>query len=200
MKRRLSHRERVLRKKAQKRDALYLTFSIIIFFALYSSVFAPIAGHLLKTVKADTKIVSPTPTTTPTPVNVHFKDKRINTLYSFLKAKGSPLADYAGYMVSQSDENGLDWTLLAAIAGKESGYCTTNPASSFNCWGIGGSSFMYFANYEEAIAYEATLLGTNYRYNEISGIQAKYCPFSDGCASNWAQDVTNFSREVLANE
>lgn len=128
-----------------------------------------------------------------------YVDERAEKLGKYLKKKGSPLAAHANYIIEQSDRNGIDWTLIVAIANKESTLCKHIKPGSHNCWGLGGRNFMYFDSYEAAIKYEAELLNRAYREVANRGIQQKYCPDYE-CASNWVQTVSNTSREILEVE
>ncbi len=64
------------------------------------------------------------------------RDERAIRLETFLRVKGSYLADYTDLIVEQSDAYGVDYRLLVAISGVESGYCKVN-FRPFNCWGYG---------------------------------------------------------------
>lgn len=128
------------------------------------------------------------------------EDPRIIKLKTFLKSKNSPLADYAELIVKEADNYDIGWTRLVAISGMESHYGLKIPSGSHNAWGLGGSKFMRFESWPEAISYASRQLGSNYKLNENSGIQAKYCPSSSGCNPEWAKVVTNNSKEILAME
>lgn len=130
-------------------------------------------------------------------IKEYIKDDRANKLQSFLTSKGSPFANMATYIVEVSDKAGIDWTLLTAISGKESGYGVAGRC--FNAWGLGGRSFMCFNSWKESIAFEANLLGESYRANAVGGIQGKYCPTYE-CASDWTNFVVNASQEILVSK
>lgn len=125
-------------------------------------------------------------------------DFRIEKLQLFLEDKDSPLAPYAEYIVEQSDINGIDWTIIISISRIESDYCKKTIADSHNCWGLGGSNFMHFDSYEDAISYEARLLNKYYRKSTNEAIKTKYCPSSDGCNPEWADVVTDTSHSIIS--
>jgi hypothetical protein len=137
-------------------------------------------------------IQPPTPIPTPLP-----EDKRVTKLRAYLTKKKSILAQHAEYIVQVSDDNGIGWTEIVAISNKESELCKHIRKDSHNCWGWGGSNRMYFKSYEEGIAFTAKTLNEKYRANANRGIQQKYCPTSDNCASNWVSTVTATSHEIL---
>ncbi len=85
-------------------------------------------------------------------------DIRLLLLNSFLKKKGSPLADYSADFIRVADEQGLDWRLLPAIAGLESSYGKRLIQSSFNPFGWGGG-YIYFEDW--ANGFEKVARGLN---------------------------------------
>lgn len=128
------------------------------------------------------------------------EDPRALKLYNYLKSKGSPLADQSAYMLQLADEFDLPWTLMPAIAGKESSYGKNVRAGSYNPFGLGGvDNYMYFGSWEEAILYEAKLLSNHYRFNMNKGIQKKYCPTVE-CDRDWAEHVTEFQQSILIQQ
>lgn len=205
---RLTRVQQINKRRAQVRDILYIGFSTLILIGLCKTVLTPFISDTHHTVDAQTLPEVPTvtfptetiSTPTPTAIPFHIQDKRVAALVRYLRYKGSPLADYAGFIVQESDNYGLDWTLIVAIAGKESGFGIYIPSGSYNAWGLGGANnMMYFSSWEDAIAYEAQLLSNNYRAAEYAGIQYNYCPSSE-CDPNWTNDVTHFSEEMVASK
>jgi hypothetical protein len=67
-------------------------------------------------------------------------DTRVIRLEKFLRGKYSYLANYAGLIVQLSDQYGVDYRLVVAISGVESGYCKVNFRPN-NCWGFGNYSW-----------------------------------------------------------
>lgn len=127
-------------------------------------------------------------------VEVEKKDYRAERLEKLLKDNESPLAEYADYIVEQSDLNAIDWTILVAISKMESDYCKATISKSHNCWGLGGSNFMYFDSYKDSIKFTAELLNKHYRMNMNTAIKSKYCPSSDGCNPQWANIVSDVQK------
>lgn len=148
-----------------------------------------------------TKIISPLPKN-PEKLIIIKEDKRISKLRLFLNQKSSPLADYAKEIVEASDAQGVDWTLITAIAGKESSFGKQIKEDSYNAWGLmawnktGKRFIRSFSSWKEGISFEAKLLSENYRLNANRAIGIKYCP-KEECSDTWAEDVSSFSTQVL---
>lgn len=147
--------------------------------------------------KTSISIVEETPVQEIIVKEVEKTDFRVEKLREFLEDKESPLAPYSEYIVEQSDINGIDWTIIVAISKIESNFCKNTITASNNCWGLGGSNFMYFDTFEDAISFEARLLNKHYRKGTNEAIKNKYCPASDGCNSSWADIVTDTTSELL---
>lgn len=121
------------------------------------------------------------------------KDKRVAILKAFFRRHDSPLYEQAEYIVKVSDENGLDYRLLPAIAMQESTACKVIPKNSYNCWGWGiyGNKITRFESYQTAIETIARGLKKNYIDHGLispEDIMAKYNPSSNG---SWARGVSN---------
>lgn len=63
-------------------------------------------------------------------------DPRVIVLKKYLAQFNSPLEDHAGDFVKYADQYGLDWKLVASIAGLESTYGKRIPGG-YNAWGWG---------------------------------------------------------------
>ncbi len=89
------------------------------------------------------------------PQNIPFKqaDKRIQVLKSYFKKYNSPLENDASVFIEVADKYDIDYRILPAIAGVESGFGKFIPYNSFNGWGWGiyGGKVTYFSSWEEAI-------------------------------------------------
>lgn len=135
-----------------------------------------------------------------THITVSYKDVRAQRLYEDLKKANSPMAGSAGTFIQMADKYGLDWTLMPAIAFKESSL-GKHIANDFNPFGMTtglktGPRFRAFSSWEDAIETEAKLLSGNYRMNSNMAIGSKYCPASE-CSDNWAETVTNYSLALV---
>lgn len=182
-----------------KKDAVYILLSGLIILGLSRGVASLLKGpteYAMSKLETQEVLAKDAPITSPTPevVYVPLKDDRAEKLEAFLTEKDSPFAHLASYIVEKSDENGIDYTLIASISGKESTF--GKYSRCYNAWGLGGRDFMCFQSWEESIDFTARLLGKHYRENMIAGIQPKYCP-SFECASDWVAFVTSSSEEIL---
>lgn len=126
-------------------------------------------------------------------------EAREGILESYLKSKGSPLADYANDLITVSDEYALDWRLVASISGQESHFCEKTPLNSNNCWGWGWheTSKTTFPDYSIGIRKVAKSLRTDYLNRGLltpCQIMTRYTPFSPNGA--WCKGVTYFMDEI----
>ncbi len=97
-------------------------------------------------------------------------DYRKLRLYHFLKENNSPLQAYTDDFVEAADVWQIDWRLLPAISGLESGYGKRLVPGSHNGYGWAGGYF-YFEDWSESIFYVSRKLRTNY-YNK--GLESPY--------------------------
>ncbi|MCL5411339.1 MAG: glucosaminidase domain-containing protein [Patescibacteria group bacterium] len=120
-------------------------------------------------------------------------ENRVLKLEKYLNSRNSPMANSAADFVEIADKYNLDWKLLPAIAGVESGYGVATPGN-FNPFGW-NNALTGFANWRESIETVASGLRTNYiREGEItpSKIGPKYAPPSPF----WASRVERFMAEI----
>lgn len=136
--------------------------------------------------------------------SVVVSDSREDTLEAYLLSKKSPLASSATHFVRISDEWGLDYTLLPAIAGVESGFETAGNTTDFNPFG-----FMCqgrpcrFVSYSEAIARVGRSLGEGRAYatwrstGSILELAKKYNYVSP---EDWTRKVRYFQQQIKGGE
>lgn len=114
-------------------------------------------------------------------------------LRDFLKSYNSPLSPYASDFINEANKNGLDWKLVAAIAGVESYFGQQIPYNSYNGWGYGvyGNNVRNFESWPDGIAVVSKALRVDYLDNwgatnvyEIGAIYA--------ADPAWANKVTHF--------
>lgn len=125
-------------------------------------------------------------------------DARPVIIQQYLEKYNSPLEPYADYLVEVSDQYGLDFRLLVAIAQQESNLGKKAPEDSFNAWGWGVHSrgTLRFSSWEEGIATVAAGLKEKYIDQGLTTpeeIMAKYTPLSNG---SWAFGVNQFIDEL----
>ncbi len=125
-------------------------------------------------------------------------DSRPLIIKKYLTSFDSPLLPYADLIFKTSQDYGLDYRLLLAIAQQESNLCKKIPEDSYNCWGWGIHSrgTLRFSSYEEAILAVAKGLKEDYLDKGLKTpeeIMTKYTPLSDG---SWAFGVRQFMEEM----
>ncbi len=88
-------------------------------------------------------------------------DPRVTTLAAFLAQFNYPLSPYAYNFIESADKNGIDWRLLAAIAGIESTFGKHIPYGSFNAYGWSNGNYR-FQSWEQSIEYVSAYLKDKY--------------------------------------
>lgn len=124
-------------------------------------------------------------------------DERPEILREFLNQYKSPLADSAQTFIEAADRNDLDWRLVAAISGVESGFAHALPYNSYNAWGWGiyGNNVHRFVSYDVAINTISDGLGQ--RYIKKWGAKTVYDIGRYYAADpNWANKVMFFMNKI----
>jgi hypothetical protein len=97
---------------------------------------------------------------------VDVSDTRAQKLRAYLASYNSPLAADADTFIEEADKNGLDWKLVAAIAGVESTFGKEIPTGSYNAWGwgvfTGAQDGVHFTDWTDGITKVSEGLKTNY--------------------------------------
>jgi len=95
------------------------------------------------------------------------QDNRAQILRSYLEQYHSPLADHAETVIKEADANHLDWKMVVAISGVESGFGNAIPPYSYNAWGFGvyGSNVRRFTSWDDGI----TVVSTSLRHDYMDG-------------------------------
>lgn len=152
-----------------------------------------------------TKVPESTPAPSPEIVqSVEASDARADTLKAYLLSKKSPLADSATYFVRIADTYSLDYTLLPAIAGVESGFETTGNTSDFNPFGyMCEGRPCRFLSYSEAITRVGRSLGEGRAYasfrssGSLLELAKKYNYVSP---EDWTSKVRYFQQQIKGGE
>lgn len=123
---------------------------------------------------------------------------RIEIITQFLKKYRSPLVPYAKHIVDTSDQYGIDFRLIPAIAMQESNLCRVIPDNSYNCWGFGiyGGRVTRFKDYAEGISVVTKTLALKYKQRGLvtpNEIMSMYTPSSNG---SWANSVNHFMNQL----
>lgn len=131
-------------------------------------------------------------------------DERVERLGKYLVYKKSPLAGSEGDFIRISDSYSLDWTLLPAIAGVESGFERAGNIHDFNPFGyMCKGRPCVFESYAEAIERVARTITGNRAYAKFqaSGSVSELAPvYNYVSPEDWTSKVTFFQREVISHE
>jgi hypothetical protein len=130
-------------------------------------------------------------------------DSRIETLESFLEKYNSPMASEAESFIKASDDNGLDWRLLPAIAGVESTFGKFTPScAEYNSFGWTSTTspcgFYRFESYREAIYLVAQKIGNGSQYAKyrssrtIRDLSSTY----NNSEQKWVHDIGFFMSKL----
>jgi hypothetical protein len=109
-------------------------------------------------VQENISVVNPVVIPIEEPKQVDPLQERKSALKKYLNAKGSPLASYSDTIAEQEH-----WKLIIGIASAESSLCQKYPASTYNCWGVGGAWDLHkYSGFAEAITKVNSLLDRKY--------------------------------------
>ncbi len=130
---------------------------IIILSLLFATLSRPAVVHAEPEAGAAAKLISHVPQA----------DTRVDQLRGFLASHNSPMTLEAQHFVKEADRLGLDWKLVAAIAGVESTFGKQVPAYSNNGWGwgvfTGTNDGVHFKDWKDGI----TQVSEGLRYNYV---------------------------------
>lgn len=131
------------------------------------------------------------------------RDARVAVLAEYLRYHNSPMAGNAADFIEAADRYDLPWTLLPAIAGKESGFGKAIPRNSYNPFGwavyTGQQQGVKFNSWREAIFRVARGIREDYfnrGLNTPALMEPYYTPPSPGKGHPWLNDVTFFMAEI----
>ena len=123
-------------------------------------------------------------------------------LQRFLVTHGSPMAPFAGDFISAAHKYGVNWRLIVAISGVESGFGrvipeSSNGALSYNAWGWTGGSgtFNGFANFSSwSSAIYAITSGIAHAYGNQSPFVMQ--PVYDPPNPQWSYEVQSYMNQL----
>lgn len=125
-------------------------------------------------------------------------DPRITKLQNYLEMHASPLADEAGHFVTEADRLGLDWKLVAAIAGVESTFGKHVPRNSYNGWGwgifTGASDGIHFASWKDGITTVSE--GLKYKYIDKGATSVEQIGRIYAASPAWSYKVRFFLEKI----
>lgn len=103
-------------------------------------------------------------------------DLRPAQMHAVLLKYNSPMVGLEDKLIAIAEQAGLDWTLLAAIAGTESSFGKRMPYQCINPygWGIYGEHKLCFESFEAAITGVAQGLASKYNTTSLVTIARTY--------------------------
>lgn len=121
------------------------------------------------------------------------EDEREEKLRKFLKTYNSPLAAYSHFLVKTADQYYLDWKLLPAICGVETGFGNRAPFNSFNAYGWNNGKY-YFKDWPDGIEIVSKALKENYIDRGVKTVEQIGPIYAT--SPLWAQGVAYFMRKI----
>jgi hypothetical protein len=115
-------------------------------------------------------------------------------LESFLRAQGSPFAGNAEDFITAADKYGLDWKLLPAISGVESGFGHVYVNGTYNAWGWGGG-YIRFTSWSDSIDQIAAGLHDHYLSHGLTTPEA-IAPVYAPPSWTWGSNVRMYMNQI----
>lgn len=127
------------------------------------------------------------------------RDHRVTQMRVVLAKYKSPLVGLENVLINTAEKYGLDWTLMAAIAGTESSFAKRMPANCNNPygWGIYGDHKICFKTLEESI--EGVASGLAKKYN-ISTLESIACTYNKVSTFEWIGHTKYFINLIKTAE
>ncbi len=126
-------------------------------------------------------------------------DYRAPRLKGYLASHNSALEWQALHFVAEADRLGLDWKLVAAIAGVESNFGKRIPPSSYNAWGwgvyTGTKDGVHFGNWKEGITEVSEGLRLRYLNRGLTTVEQIGRTYA--ASSHWARSVHFFIDQIV---
>ncbi|MDP1723030.1 MAG: hypothetical protein Q8L37_07620 [Candidatus Gottesmanbacteria bacterium] len=126
------------------------------------------------------------------------RDERIDRLRTYLAMHNSPLVEESAHFIAEADRLGLDWKLVAAIAGAESTFGKRVPGGSYNAWGwgipTGAQSGIAFDSWKEGITKVSE--GLKNRYIARGAISVEQIGRIYAASPRWAGNVRFFINAI----
>lgn len=145
----------------------------------------------------------PTILPTPTIERSEVIDSRVVRLRAYLQEKQSPLMESSDAFIRIADKYELDWTLLPAIAGVESGFERAGNTGDHNPFGyMCKSGPCSFDSFDEAIETVGRTIGTGRAYTRFqeSGSVSVLAPvYNYVSPEDWTAKIIYF-QEVIKKQ
>jgi len=126
-------------------------------------------------------------------------DLRADQMRVVLTKYNSPMLGLENILIQTAEKYGLDWTLLAAIAGTESSFGKHMPHECINPygWGIYGDHKLCFSSFEAAIEGVASGLAKKYNISTLESIARTYNTVS---TDGWISHTRFFINKIKTAE
>lgn len=130
-----------------------------------------------------------------TRISAQKHDMRAVQMREVLSQYDSPMVGLEDVLIQTAQKYGLDWTLLAAIAGTESSFARRMPYQCNNPygWGIYGSNKICFESLEASIEGVASGLFAKYNLSTLESIAHTYNTVS---TDSWISHTRFFMRKI----
>ena len=135
--------------------------------------------------------------TTKSFANEH--DTRVAQMRVVLTKYNSPMIGLEDVLIKTAEKYGLDWTLMAAIAGTESSFAKRMPYQCNNPygWGIYGDNKLCFESLGASIEGVASGLAKKYNISSIESIARTYNTVS---TDGWISHTKFFMNKIKTAE
>ena len=130
-------------------------------------------------------------------------DFRVVRMHEVLESYHSPMVGHEAALIAAADRNGLDCTLMAAIAGTESTFGRFMPYSNGELcinpygWGVYGNNVMCFKSFEDAADQVAAGLARGYNTTSLETIARTYNTVS---TDGWISHTRYFMNKIKTAE
>ncbi len=126
-------------------------------------------------------------------------DPRAAQMAVVLAKYKSPMLGLEDTLIKTAEKYGLDWTLMAAIAGTESSFAKRMPHECINPygWGIYGSNKICFESLEDSIEGVAAGLAKKYNISSLETIARTYNKVS---TEGWISHTRFFMNKIKTAE
>lgn len=131
-------------------------------------------------------------------------DMRQSQMRVVLTKYHSPMIGLEDVLIKTAEKYGLDWTLMAAIAGTESSFAkrmpvspTGGPCNNPYGWGIYGDNKICFESLEASIEGVASGLAKKYNITSLESIARTYNTVS---TDSWIAHTRFFMNKIKATE
>jgi hypothetical protein len=131
---------------------------------------------------------------TPSLESAEVLDSRTVRLAEFLLAKNSPLAEFAADFVNSADQFSVDWRLLPAISGLESGFGKAIQPDSYNAYGWGNGRII-FTDWPDSINKVTLALAQKY-YQQGLDTPEKIGPVYAPPCFDWAPRINFIMAQI----